>query len=57
VESDDEEDGNPMTKKEIQITSEFRKYMVGNKFLQLKNNLTPKDWCPWRKFLIEMMCM
>jgi hypothetical protein len=46
VDSDDEENGETMTKIEMKMTFEFSEYMVGHKFIQVKNKFIPKGLVP-----------
>jgi hypothetical protein len=49
VDLDDEENREPMTEIEMKMTYDFSEYMVGNKFLQIKNNFISKGLVPLEK--------
>jgi len=46
VDSDVEENREPVTEIEMKMTSKFSEYMVGHKVLQLKNNFILKGLVP-----------
>jgi hypothetical protein len=51
INSDDEEEFEPMIEGEIEITPKFSEYMVEHNVLKLKNNFIPKGLEPLKHLL------